>query len=188
MSGTNDNRAKSTAEDRAKYKQAWSEMMVTIWREKIIRLKVVDTVMLHNDITEKVTIGSSDLSVIQHKFMEYGIYQDVGTGRGYEIDGQLYNDGHRGYNKGDLAFLDPLRRGKEYAHKQKSGKVTSGEPRKPREWFSRAYFASVMVLKEQMAYMYGEEFCGMLVDKIEEANHKRSKSLRSHLWGHHRKK
>lgn len=37
-----------------------------------------------------------------------------------------------------------------------------------------AYFASIMVLKEQMAYMYGEEFCGLLVDKIEEANHKRS--------------
>ena len=76
-----------------------------------------------------------------------------------------------------------MKRKKEYAHKQKSGKVTLGEPRKPREWFSRAYFASVMVLKEQMAYMYGEEFCGMLIDKIEEANHKRSTSMRSRLWG-----
>ena len=72
-------------------------MMVTIWREKIMRLHVVDTVLLHNDITENVTMGSSELTVIQHKFMEYGIYQDCGTGRGYEIDGQLYNDGHRGH-------------------------------------------------------------------------------------------
>lgn len=45
-----------------------------------------------------------------------------------------------------------------------------------------------MVLKEQMAYMYGEEFCGLLAEKIEEANHKRSTSMRSHLWGHHKKK
>lgn len=163
-------------------------MMVTIWREKIMRLHVVDTVLLHNDITENVTMGSSELTVIQHKFMEYGIYQDCGTGRGYEIDGQLYNDGHRGYNKGDLKFLNPDLRGKNYVHRQKSGKITSGEPRKPREWFSRAYFASVMVLKEQMAYMYGEEFCGLLAEKIEEANHKRSTSMRSHLWGHHQKK
>lgn len=44
-----------------------------------------------------------------------------------------------------------------------------------------------MVLKEQMAYMYGEEFCGLLAEKIEEANHKRSTSMRSHLWGHHKR-
>lgn len=80
MSGRNENRPKSTAEDRAKYKKAWAEMMVTIWREKIMRLHVVDTVLLHNDITENVTMGSSELTVIQHKFMEYGIYQDCGTG------------------------------------------------------------------------------------------------------------
>lgn len=46
-----------------------------------MRLHVVDTVLLHNDITENVTMGSSELTVIQHKFMEYGIYQDCGTGR-----------------------------------------------------------------------------------------------------------
>lgn len=42
-------------------------------------------------------------------------------------------------------------------------------------------------MKEQMAYMYGEEFCGLLAEKIEEANHKRSTSMRSHLWGHHKR-
>lgn len=175
MSGKNDRRPKATDEDRKKYMQAWEEMMVTIWREKIVRLKVVDTSMLRNDITGNVTSSGPGLASIQHKFLEYGIYQDCGTGRGYT----------RG-NGGDLDFLDPDHRGREYMHRQKSGKVTSGEPRKPREWFSRAYFASVMVLKEQMAYMYGEEFCGILVEKIEEANRKRSTSMRSRLWGTHR--
>lgn len=172
MSGKNDNRPAATAEDRKKYQEAWEKMMVTIWREKIMRLHVIDTTHLYNEITGDVISSASDLSTIQHQFMEYGIYQDCGTGRGYSKG-----------NGGNLLFLDPFLREKEYAHKQKSGKVTLGEPRKPREWFSRAYFASVMVLKEQMAYMYGEEFCGMLVDKIEEANHKRSKSMRSKLWG-----
>lgn len=172
MSGKNDKRAKATDEDRRKYMDAWEKMMVTIWKEKILRLRVVDTTQLHNDITGNIASSGSSLSSIQHKFMEYGIYQDCGTGRGYAKD-----------NGGNLDFLDSTFRKKEYAHKQKSGKVTLGEPRKPREWFSRAYFASVMVLKEQMAYMYGEEFCGMLVDKIEEANHKRSTSMRSRLWG-----
>ena len=153
-------RPSSTSEDRVKYREAWAKMMVTIWREKIERLRVIDTYKLHQEITENVTSAGSELSTIQHKFMEYGIYQDCGTGNGY-----------RKGNGGNLEFLDELYRESRY------------EPRKPGEWFSRAYFASVMVLKEQMAYMYGEEFCGLLVDKIEEANHKRSTSMRSRLWG-----
>lgn len=183
MSGKNDNRPAATSADRLKYQKEWEKMMVTIWREKIMRLHVVDTTALHSDITGSTLSSGTDLATIQHKFMQYGIYQDCGTGRGYEIDGKVYKNGNVGHNKGNLDFLDPLKRNKEYAHKQKSGKITMGEPRKPREWFSRAYFASIMVLKEQMAYMYGEEFCGMLVDKIEEANHKRSTSMRSRLWG-----
>lgn len=153
-------RPHATPEDRLKYRDAWAKMMVTIWREKIERLHVVDTYKLHQEITENVTSSGSELSTIQHKFMEYGIYQDCGTGNGYKKG-----------NGGNLEFLDERYRESRY------------EPRKPREWFSRAYFASVMVLKEQMAYMYGEEFCGLLVDKIEEANHKRSTSMRSRLWG-----
>lgn len=164
-------RPSSTSEDRVKYRDAWAKMMVTIWREKIERLRVIDTYKLHQEITENVTSSGSELSTIQHKFMEYGIYQDCGTGNGYRINGKVYKDGTIGKNKGNLEFLDERYRESRY------------EPRKPREWFSRAYFASVMVLKEQMAYMYGEEFCGLLVDKIEEANHKRSTSMRSRLWG-----
>ena len=170
QSGTNSNRASATAEDRKRYQEEWEKMMITIWREKIMRLHVVDTTQLHNEITGNTLSSTTDLTTIQHKFLEYGIYQDCGTGRGYSKG-----------NGGNLEFLYPLMRKKEYAHKQKPGKITMGEPRKPREWFSRAYFASVMVLKDQMAYMYGEEFCGMLVEKIEEANHHRSTSMRSRL-------
>ena len=176
MSGRNEKRPAATDEDRRKYIDAWQEMMITIWREKIVRLQVYDTAYLHNDITGNVASSTQGLANIQHKFLEYGIYQDCGTGRGYKHG-----------NGGNLEFLDWSNR-KERVREQKSGKVTEGWPRTPREWFSRAYFASVMVLKEQMAYMYGEEFCGLLVEKVEEANHKRSTSMRSHLWGHHQKK
>lgn len=155
----NENRPKATAKDRIKYQDAWAKMMVDIWREKIERLHVIDTYRLHQDMNESLTTSGSEISVIQHKFMEYGIYQDCGTGNGYSKG-----------NGGNLEFLDPaFDNGRKH--------------RKPREWFSRAYFASVMVLKEEMAYMYGEEFTGLLVDKIEEANRKRSTSMRSRLWG-----
>ena len=155
----NKNRPKATAADRIKYQDAWAKMMVEIWREKIERLHVIDTYRLHQDMNENLTSSGNELTIIQHKFMEYGIYQDVGTGNGYSKG-----------NGGNLEFLD-------------SANDNGQKHRKPREWFSRAYFASVMVLKEEMAYMYGEEFTGLLVDKIEEANRKRSTTMRSRLWG-----
>lgn len=164
QSGQNDGRPRATPEDRRKYEDAWSKMMVDIWREKIDRMRVVDTRTLRQQMTERVTESGSAMTTIQHRFMQYGIYQDCGVGRGYEKD-----------NGGDLLILD-----KKYREK-----FNLGEPRKPREWFSRAYFASVMVLKEQEAYMYGEEFCGLIADAIESSFHKRSTSMRSNLWGHH---
>lgn len=171
-------RAASTQEDRIKYQQVWAEMMITIWKEKIERLHVTDTYSLHQQITDNVVTSSDSLTTIQHKFLEYGIYQDVGTGNGYKAG-----------NGGNLKILDSAYREEHRLDVPRKvgpkagGYYTSGNPRKPREWFSRAYFASIMVLKEQMAYMYGEEFCGLLVDKIEEANHRRSTSMRSRLWG-----
>lgn len=167
MAKKNTNRSAATDEDRKKYQEAWAEMMVTIWREKIERLHVIDTYSLHQQIKDNVVTSSDSVSTIQHKFLEYGIYQDLGVGNGYSKD-----------NGGNLEILDPVYRAEH----------NMGEPRKPRVWFSRSYFASVMVLKEQMAYMYGEEFCGLLVDKIEEANHKRSTTLRSRLYGTRKRK
>lgn len=163
-SGKNDNRPKATPEDRRKYEDAWSKMMIDIWREKIDRMRVVDTRMLRQQMTQRVTESGSAMTTIQHRFMQYGIYQDCGVGRGYEKG-----------NGGNLLILDEKHR----------AKYNMGEPRKPREWFSRAYFASVMVLKEQEAYMYGEEFCGLIADAIQNSFHSRSTSMRSHLWGHH---
>lgn len=176
------NRPKATAEDRKKYQDAWAETMIDIWREKIERMKVIHTYSLHQQIRDNVITYSDDISTIQHKFLEYGIYQDLGVGNGYKKD-----------NGGKLQIMDPAYREEHGLNRPRKvgpkpgGYYTSGNPRKPREWFSRAYFASVMVLKEQMAYMYGEEFCGLLVDKIEEANHKRSTTLRSRLYGTKRK-
>lgn len=171
-------RPAATQEDRIKYQEAWSEMMVTIWREKIERLHVIDTYALHQQMDQGIVRSTDAMSVIQHKFLEYGIYQDVGTGYGYKAG-----------NKGQLDFLDPEYRYQNSLDEPRKrgpkwgGGYTSGNPRKPREWFSRAYYASIMVLKDEMAYMYGEEFCGLLVDKIEKTEYTRSTSLRSKLWG-----
>ena len=103
-------------------------MVGDIWRETIQRLRAHDTSLLRNDITENGTSDGAHLALIQHKFMEYGIYQDCGVGRGYEHG-----------NEGNLEFLDERYRGKEYTRKQKSGKITHGEARQP-PWLPFHFF------------------------------------------------
>lgn len=159
-SGDN-NRQPATAEDRQKYEKAWTEMMVTIWRERIERLRVHDTYELYRRMEGNVVHPSDDMTTITHKFLLYGIYQDVGVGRGFTPG-----------NDGKLQLLDP-----EYRAAK-----GMGEPRKPRPWFSRAYFASRMVLAEQEAYMYGEEFAGLLVTAVSTAEDKKGRTLRDIMW------
>jgi hypothetical protein len=161
MKLSNSNADGVSQEDFEKYQKAWEETMIKIWREKIERFKVIDTGALHERISGNVATLGSDSHTIIHKFLMYGIYQDCGTGNGYR----------RG-NGGNLEFLDPLTR-KNRRQKQKSGKVTSGEPRKERLWFSRAYWRSRQVLKEQMAYMYGEEFIGILAEALDDKGRNR---------------
>lgn len=134
QNGTN----KANCEARKKWQQEWSRMMIDIWQEKITRLKVIDTGRLWNEISQHSVI-SEDSSTITHQFMEYGIYQDAGTGNGYTHD-----------NGGNLEFLE-------------QGRVSRYPHRKPRKWYSKSYYASVMALKEKMSEMYAEEFCGIIV-------------------------
>lgn len=99
MAKTDNNRPAATDEDRKKYQEAWAEMMVTIWREKIERLHVINTYSLHQQIRDNVISSTDSVSTIQHKFLEYGIYQDMGVGKGYTKG-----------NGGDLQILNPIYR------------------------------------------------------------------------------
>lgn len=177
-----ENRPTATEEDRRKYIKAWTEMMVEIWQDRITRLKVMDTASLYGKINGEFSMNDS-ITTIQHRFLEYGIFQDLGVGRG-----------HLAGNKGKLEIFDDdyrekhgLNRARSWNGPKSKGK-TSGKPRKPREWFSRPYYASIMVLKDQMAYMYAEEFTGLVAKAIEFNEKYWGTSLRNKLWGTHNKK
>lgn len=151
----------------SKWEKTWADMMIEIWREKIRRMKITDTYALMQEMSNKVSISSSSLT-IQHKFMEYGVYQDIGVGYGYSL-----------LNKGDqvgLKFLD-----KDYRHdngldKPKKvgpawgGGYTSGKPRSKRNWMSKRYYASIMVLKDYEAFKYGDAFCGIISNILQESS------------------
>lgn len=160
MSGQS-NCENSTPEQRNKYVREWTNMMITIWREKIEMLRIIDTGKLLQDINSSISINGNEAFTITHKFMEYGVFQEVGVGNGYKHD-----------NGGNLEFMDPGTPQRKSKHKQASGKYTGPGRRKERKWFSKKYYASAMVMKEEMAQMFGQAFAGIMSNAFNDLNKK----------------
>lgn len=93
--------------DREKYLESWTQMMITIWQEKMMKYRINDTGALYDSLRahiEKSTGG--DVAKIEHFFNFYGIYVDRGTGREFSRD-----------NGGDLGFT-PTRESRPWFNPQ----------------------------------------------------------------------
>lgn len=122
------------------YIKGWTDTMVDIWKEKIIKYSIIDSGNLMSSVT-----GSSSQDSALLKFVSYGIYQAYGVGNGYKHD-----------NGGNLEFLDP-----EYRKKHKLGK-----PRKRRNWYTPRLYSSVMVLQRAMAEIYSHNVLNTVCDAL----------------------
>lgn len=122
------------------YIKAWTDMMIDIWKEKIIKYSIIDSGNLMSSVTGSSTQDSAFL-----KFVSYGIYQAYGVGNGYKHD-----------NGGNLEFLDP-----EYRKKHKLGK-----PRKRRNWYTPRLYSSIMVLQRAMAEIYSHDIVNTICDAL----------------------
>lgn len=96
MNGKNDDNA---LEQRRKYVQAFNATMIQIWKERIQLLGVIDTGQLLSSLNGLQVVENSegkflDFSLSQ-QFLEYGIWQDYGTGREVSVN----NDGDIGRDK-----------------------------------------------------------------------------------------
>ena len=133
------------------YTKGWTDMMLTIWREQIERLRVIDTGALHQSFTSQVN-SSVSCSSISMKFLKYGLYVAAGTGKGYSkgISGQRNH-------LGQLLFLD-----EDYRKEHKLG-----NPRKAKDWFNKKYYKSFRVLVEDVAYITGRQAANIVADAIE---------------------
>ncbi len=139
-----------TEEDIRNWEKAWTDMMVTIWRENIVRLGIVDTRRLYNTITHNISDIGGQIT-IAHEFMLYGIYVARGVGNGYR-HGNSGKDDENG-----LRFLD-----KQYRRSRKMGK-----PRERRDWFSPRYLSSINVLTRVETELYGEGYMGTLSNVVQ---------------------
>lgn len=72
-----------TGNDITAYYNAWAQMMVTIWQDKMIAKNIRDTgALLESFKTEVVMSASGDVQKIVHTYLYYGRMVDMGVGRG----------------------------------------------------------------------------------------------------------
>lgn len=125
------------------YIDGWTEMMTTIWKERLIKMDAIDTGALRESVAHSGTHSSGSGATISFDYLEYGIYVDAGTGKGYAKG-----------NGGDLKFLSATHR-----HKHKLGKA-----REKKRWFSTSWSISRKVLADHLAQQMGNKFIALFAD------------------------
>lgn len=68
---------------RLRYITAFNATMAKIWKERLALLGVIDTGALYNSVVRVAMSVNSDGSEVNYAwgFLDYGLYQDSGTGR-----------------------------------------------------------------------------------------------------------
>ena len=84
MNGLNNVTEQQAIDARQKYVTAFNDTMIRIWKEKITLLDVIDTGRLLHSVPIVLAMRADgrffEVSLTQ-SFLEYGLWQDYGTGR-----------------------------------------------------------------------------------------------------------
>ena len=142
-----------TLQDLLKVEQGWTDMMVTIWQEKLAMFRINRTGALRASLNGMLSPGP--VATIQHKFFEYGMYVAKGVGKGY-----------RHGNGGDLEILGRPSVVKRTG-KAVGGYMTSGQHRQRRDWVTSAYRRSVRKLNDLEGEFYGTAYLGLMADALQ---------------------
>lgn len=148
--------------DTERYVHGWTREQLLIWKEKIERWNIIRSGRLHESFTSAIQ-NATEGYTIEMKFAAYGIYQALGVGNGY------YHD-----NPGDLDILNPEYREKHGLNERRwAGPVpgynrylTSGKPRKRRDWYSKKLYMSMRALIEDLARITGEAGMRAICDQL----------------------
>lgn len=158
-----------------KYEKGWTENMGDYWRERMERLRTIDTGALYASIKGHLEQGS--VTTIEHNFLQYGIYVAAGVGPAHVWKKWTEAQGGEKImrpNDGDLDFLNKQYRAERELDKPKKvgpawgGRVAGGVPKGRRDWFSAKYYASVMKLNEHEASFYGDAYNGLMASALTE--------------------
>ena len=182
MSGAN--RVQQAQDEREKYVMAFNDTMLKIWQEQITLLGVIDThSLLRSPTALPVRTDGRFFEVgLSQAFLEYGLWQDYGTGREIPRKPRAVSNSFE-HSRGEAGIgQSQIPRGNSGELSCKSSAVSNsfehsrGEAdigrsqvglekvRGRRRWFSRKYYASVMNIKEFFADNLGKEYQGILSD------------------------
>lgn len=144
--------------------EAWADVVIKMWQNKIIELNVIDKgYLLQSFINHVVRQAGGNTEKIDFMFRKYGIFADMGVGK----------ETKRG-NSGDLSGITVT----NWKGKQALKRV-------PKPWYSRVFFREVSKLREYLAFMYGRQ--GVLAiteafgDQIFDQRSKRQEKMVSSL-------
>lgn len=122
-------------ETRRRFVDAWNKTLISIWRERIYKLKVIDKGNLYRSPEFNAPVYGDDRLMdvtVSQLFLEHGLWQDLGVGRNTAI-----GNTHKKDNDGFVNM------------------------RKRRRWYSTKFYASAMRLKEFFSESLGHEFVAM---------------------------
>lgn len=137
--------------------------MVDIWLDRMRLLGVKNTGALINSVNAVNLVADERYYSVElsHTFLEYGLWQDMGTGReiphGNPGNVKVRDKAYRKANGLDK----PRKRGPKWG-----GGETSGKMREVRRWMSPKYFASTLHIRDFMGRSLGEEFRYIFSDAL----------------------
>lgn len=123
-------------QEREKYVRAFNSTMIKIWREQISLLGVVDTGALYR-------------STVAIRTEADGRFTSVTLAQAFNLYG-IYVDAGTGSN----------------TPRGNPGDIGRANPRRPRRWFSRKYFASVMNIREFFADNLGKDMADTISNAL----------------------
>ena len=103
-----------------KYEKGWTENMADYWRERMERLRTIDTGALYASIKGHLEQGT--VTTIEHTFLQYGIYVAAGVGPAHVWKKWTEAQGGEKVmraNDGDLDFLNKQYRAERELDKPK---------------------------------------------------------------------
>jgi hypothetical protein len=80
-----DDLEKEKEAERKRYVEAWNRTMIDIWEDRIAKLKVIDSGRLFRSVKALAIKADADGRFLDfslsEEFQEYGLWQDLGTGK-----------------------------------------------------------------------------------------------------------
>jgi hypothetical protein len=65
--------------------KAWADIVLNVWQAKLTTLRIYDTGELYNSLKHELTYNANgNIDKVEFSFKLYGIFRDMGAGRGRE--------------------------------------------------------------------------------------------------------